>query len=353
MSAASVATQRVPEVKARSVVANLDCLRSFAVLSVLVSHGMVMTTSILTGKPIYYPWGAVGVMAFFVHTSLVLMLSLERMHRSSPDALARRFYIRRLFRLYPLSILCVAVTMLFQLPAGYVLGTEYRPFTPGAVVANLLLVQNFFTHRTIAGPMWSLPYEVDMYLVLPFLFYVAIRKDSWKIFIWAILAFSVLGFVVRLMLGHTNILGYVPCFLAGVFAFSVRKLLVPRIPAAVWPIFLLVWFTIFGSLLKDRPMTEQFLVQWSLCFLLGVSIYLFHESQNRVWNRVTAIIAKYSYGIYLSHMPAIWLVVRTFKITEPVTMMAMWLFITAIGSVLAYHLLEGPMINVGRKFSDR
>ena len=60
--------------------ANLDCLRAIAVLLVVVDH-FVAT---LAGR--YSPvcefgeaLGRLGVIAFFVHTSLVLMLSQERL----------------------------------------------------------------------------------------------------------------------------------------------------------------------------------------------------------------------------------------------------------------------------------
>src|SRR5271167_184997 len=82
--------------------ANLDCLRTFAVLSVIVDHAGVMLASVRGAEPAAWVLriGHIGVLAFFVHTSLVLMFSLERLSRS-PDPLAFRFYIRRLFRIYP------------------------------------------------------------------------------------------------------------------------------------------------------------------------------------------------------------------------------------------------------------
>jgi peptidoglycan/LPS O-acetylase OafA/YrhL len=78
--------------------ANLDLLRSVAVLLVLVSH-IPVALGHADGR-----WGVVtlagryGVLMFFIHTSLVLMMSLERSERQGP-ALIRRFYIRRAFRI--------------------------------------------------------------------------------------------------------------------------------------------------------------------------------------------------------------------------------------------------------------
>src|SRR6266850_1776977 len=94
--------------------ANLDFLRAIAVLLVLAQHlcrrmhvehiGWAPTTSL----------GLFGVLLFFVHTSLVLMYSMERsgLHGA---LLFKDFCIRRIFRIYPLSILAVAAAWALHL----------------------------------------------------------------------------------------------------------------------------------------------------------------------------------------------------------------------------------------------
>src|SRR6185436_18412423 len=61
--------------------ANLDCLRSFAVLAVLIDHLEMMLASVhgRASAEFFVKLGHLGVLAFFVHTSLVLMFSLERL----------------------------------------------------------------------------------------------------------------------------------------------------------------------------------------------------------------------------------------------------------------------------------
>src|SRR5665213_2328994 len=60
---------------------NLDLLRSIAVLLVLLNH--VLSIFQVDAGIGTLPWmlGRVGVLMFFVHTSFVLMLSLERSRR--------------------------------------------------------------------------------------------------------------------------------------------------------------------------------------------------------------------------------------------------------------------------------
>jgi peptidoglycan/LPS O-acetylase OafA/YrhL len=59
--------------------------------------------------------GQLGVLLFFIHTSLVLMMSLARLEKSE-GGLAARFYIRRAFRIYPLAIVAVLSVVALQIP---------------------------------------------------------------------------------------------------------------------------------------------------------------------------------------------------------------------------------------------
>ncbi len=64
--------------KVRYELPNLDCLRAFAVSCVLINHivTMLRTRHGLPDLPFASALGRTGVLAFFVHTSLVLMQSL-------------------------------------------------------------------------------------------------------------------------------------------------------------------------------------------------------------------------------------------------------------------------------------
>jgi len=142
---------------------NLDFLRATAVLLVLVSHVLFATY----GQPcdwIAKPMGRIGVLFFFVHTCTVLMLSLER----RPDTV--RFYVRRFFRIYPLSVFAVLVYAAFQIPNTGWLLNEYPKISGKDILANLLLVQNLTLSKDVLSVLWSLPLEIQMYVVLPLLY---------------------------------------------------------------------------------------------------------------------------------------------------------------------------------------
>ena len=78
--------------------ANLDLLRASAVLLVFFSH-VPYALGVKSGWD-FDSIGHYGVMMFFIHTSLVLSMSMARLEKQG-NRMVRSFYIRRAFRIYP------------------------------------------------------------------------------------------------------------------------------------------------------------------------------------------------------------------------------------------------------------
>ena len=128
--------------------ANLDLLRSVAVSVVLADH---LALTLFRPSPLNESvlkfaaaMGQAGVLAFFVHTSLVLMYSLQRMTRTGRQV-TLRFYVRRFFRIYPLSIFCIALALVFHVPDN---PRAVRTIvTLPIVFSNLLLIRRISSGR--------------------------------------------------------------------------------------------------------------------------------------------------------------------------------------------------------------
>ncbi len=151
---------------------SLDLLRAIAVLCVFMSHLLSAL-----GIPNIDSLGRFGVVIFFVHTSFVLMASLERLdvYAKSDCRLIAAFCIRRFFRIYPLAILFVLLVPMFHIPASP--GMIYAWVGVKDFLSNLALIQNLTFTADILGPLWSLPLEVQMYVILPFA-YLIVRGDA-------------------------------------------------------------------------------------------------------------------------------------------------------------------------------
>ena len=105
-----------PRERATANSANLDLLRSFAVTLVVGFHLAKFFNLKFAGLRIT-DFGLLGVMLFFVHTTLVLMFSLERQSMRPAASLFFPFMVRRCFRIYPLALAVVLCVYLFHIPS--------------------------------------------------------------------------------------------------------------------------------------------------------------------------------------------------------------------------------------------
>ncbi len=204
---------------------NLDCLRGIAVMLVIAAH-------LLTYKDYFVSFahriGLFGVMLFFIHTSLVLLDSLHRQARQMGGRhLAVWFLLRRIFRIYPASIFVVSVVWTFGIPVAAIHPGSFSAsrMTLSVLASNLLLVQNLTHHDSILGPLWSLPFEMDMYLLLPILFvFVSKERTSTRVTVLTV-SVSFIQWAVHAWRGSVpGIFNYVPFVLLGAVAFARRKL---------------------------------------------------------------------------------------------------------------------------------
>lgn len=191
-----------------------------------------------------------------------------------------------------------------------------------------------------------------MYLVLPVLYYLAIKQRS-AIYLFGLFAiFCSLGFLVSIRTGgHLNMAAYVPCFISGVLCYSLRNHVRDVIPAVLWPLFLLL--LILGYRFSSTHGEPPYWVGWCFCLLLGLSINAFRNSEIKPINSIVEKIALYSYGVYLIHLPVLYLVFMVLGIQNPAYGTLIFLALTAIGSLITYHLIESPFIDLGRRLSSK
>jgi peptidoglycan/LPS O-acetylase OafA/YrhL len=342
---------------------NLDFLRSAAVLLVVGFH-LAKYFNWQPGRLQVTDFGLLGVMLFFVHTTLVLMFSLERQRANSSVPLFMPFMMRRCFRIYPLAIFAVAFVYLFRIPSDLQFGRfDLLHQTAGNFAANLLLIQNVTRQKANPGPLWSLPLELQMYLVLPALFlFASYLKSAWGIiaFWWATvglwfsagLIFGLLPLSeggirspVEALLKFTR---FAPCFLPGIIAYKLWRR--PRVLSGfLWPVFLLLCCGVFLLFSGSQPIE----VGWLICFGIGLGVCLFRELPAGRLTRLAQIVARYSYGIYLFHYFAIWLGFSVARLLDFRLQVMIFVSTLVCVSAILYHIVEAPMIALGARASKR
>jgi peptidoglycan/LPS O-acetylase OafA/YrhL len=342
--------------------ANLDLLRSFAVTLVVGFHLAKFFNWRMSALRIT-DFGLLGVMLFFVHTTLVLMFSLERQRARPGASLLIPFMIRRCFRIYPLAMAVVFFVFVFHVPSDLQFGRfNLLHQSASNVLANLFLVQNVTQQKANPGVLWSLPLELQMYLTLPALFLFASRVKWWGViaFWWGAVAFwFAVGYSTGMLpLSEGGVRSpaeallkftrFAPCFLPGLLAYKMWR--GPKIfPSWLWPTFLVSCCALFVWLSGNEPIETG----WLICFAIGLGVCFFREIPSNAITGLTKLIARYSYGIYLLHYFAIWVAFVVFRKVTVAIKAAIFLAVLVSLSVLLYHAVEAPLILVGVKLADK
>ena len=327
--------------------ANLDLLRATAVLCVVLGH-----LSASAGLPFPKNWSFFGVVLFFVHTSFVLMGSLARLEVTGftrPWPLALGFMIRRIFRIYPLSILFVLLVPVFGIP--HFPGEAYAWLGWPAFLSNLAITQNLTKSRVVLAPLWTLPVEVQMYCVLPFL-YMALRRGRYRSFFFWLAAVLVAVTIPTIFIGRLNILLYAPCFVAGMVAFELSKVSAKRLPAWLWPLTLALVIAVWTPFGNANFMAEVRRA-WVFALVLAVFVPQFREITMAAVAKPAHLIAKYSYGLYLSHVVIYWLAIDAMRHFPLALRILVGVAGIIVVPVAVFHLVEDPCIKMGGRCAAR
>lgn len=334
---------------------NLDVLRAVAVLCVLANHVGLLVHPPASVVALVTHIGNAGVQLFFVHTALVLMASLER--QGDDRHWIGVFYLRRALRIYPLAIATVLLVVATGMPrlVPMIGGHAASSHWPASVVAaNAALVQNLLDLPDVLGPFWTLPVEVDMYVLLPFCFLVA-RRPSGRGMAALLVALVAASFVTTASAvpgaWRLNVFQYGPCFFGGILAFHLLRS-GARPARASWTLAVLLVAVIAAvPLLADTA--PVYLKLWLPCLLLGLALPSIAELPLSTVTVVGKTIARYSYGIYLLHVPIFWF---AFDVCRAVPL-AVQIIIAVVGLFVvpwaAFHVIEQPAIRFGQQLTHR
>ena len=318
-------------------------------MSVFISH---LIGTALRDKS-FGSLGRFGVILFFVHTSFVLMASLQRLEgtASSDIHLMLAFWIRRIFRIYPLAILCVVLVAVFRIPENPF--KEYFWMGLKGFLSNLALIQNFTGSPNSLSVLWSLPLEVQMYAVLPLaFFFIRGRRRYRSLALW--IASVLLALLLDRIHWRGGVIKFAPCFASGVVAFDLLRSRgwTWKLPAWVWPIGILGTIVLFGPH-DDVGLQYKMSSAWGLSLFLGVLYANVKEGRSNWFYSVSHWIAEHSYGIYLSHTVILWFVF--FRMEQyPLWLKIVVLTAGAIGvPAILYITIEKPLILVGGRIAKR
>jgi peptidoglycan/LPS O-acetylase OafA/YrhL len=172
----------------------LEGWRGIACLMVLAYH-----CGVNLRNPPFAIFGFTGVHLFFVLSGYLLFrpyASAMMQGRAIPDA--RSFYLRRFIRIFPPYLISLFAFVLLRWVGGS------KPPTASNVGAHVFLVFNYFPQIdffSINAVYWSLAIEMQFYLLLPIVCFIAVRLFSGRVGIRSVImcvsAFLALGVFSR------------------------------------------------------------------------------------------------------------------------------------------------------------
>ena len=277
---------KVPEPSLSRRVSGLDELRGLSILWVFICHGTGLTTWMPTS---FSGYGFHGVVLFFLISGYLITCILRE--SKNRDNYFGRFYINRAFRIWPLMLGALLLSVLVWPQYGR------------SAVLNLLLVNNYGMAVGIEPPMrtdvmWSLAIEEQFYLFWPVLIWLFPNRQI--LYLIAIIIGLGLAFDAQLLPGghmiiHKTTHGNMQYIAMGAaVAFGKTGLKFMLVP---WGIFFSWWMAKNGlSALNDFPWTW-----YGTTFLLGLLVYYTTQVKPFIQNKALSGVGRLCYGLYIIH----------------------------------------------------
>jgi len=191
-AASSLPAAHIPRVDA------LDTGRALAVVGVILVHLALFMHDLPAWLKAFADMGQYGVQLFFVISAVTIMMTLEddtRRFGGDRSLIARRFYVKRFFRIAPLYYVAVAVYAAGNHLAALVGAQITAPHDMADVFANLAFIHAWVPTavNTVVPGGWSIGVEMCFYLFAPSIFAaVRMRGGLWRMSV-VLLTFSALA----------------------------------------------------------------------------------------------------------------------------------------------------------------
>ena len=291
---------------------NLDVLRFFLASLVAINHVPLMSK--VQGLPFYnemaiFHKGKEAVFMFFALSGF-LIIRLIYLAKQREVFSIRKFYIRRILRIFPLYYLVLFFGFTFY---HYILPKVGIPFEIDYKLSDGLLMTMFFIPNVFTGMyspgaiiqvLWSLGIEEQFYLLIaPLAFFI---KKDW--FLKVLVLLTVVYFIVF----HLDVIwflqefsfAYYFLFFGGIVSILEEKKKLEFLKSTVWiPIIITILVFVYytTNLLEFRNFTLRNL---TACILLSLFVHTisYNNLGVTIKNKYLNYFGQISYGIYMYHV---------------------------------------------------
>jgi peptidoglycan/LPS O-acetylase OafA/YrhL len=341
----------------------LDALRALAVLAVMVHHFLPVDRYL---PPDYITLGLLAVRLFFVLSGFLITGILLSYRNEERGTALRRFYLRRILRIFPIYYLTLFIALALQV----------RPIQQGAFW-HLTYLSNYVavSHPEWMGPashFWTLAVEEQFYFVWPFILLFVPQRHLAKTIVGtialAVLFRAFVLFVLSLSIDAAGLFTFATLDSLGGGAllalFHYDERLRPRLPRLM-KLFLVSGLVIVTLTTGCYVFNVGFRILHTL-LCLGVS-FLFvvliektargftGKAKSVMENRAVLYVGKISYGLYVYHNFMLAIVVYyllKWTAAPDYRLVAVLATITTFAAaIVSWHLIERPLAQLKNRFT--
>lgn len=331
----------------------LDLIRGIAALAVFFQHaGEGLWPEFAIFSHDWFNVGKFGVVIFFLTSGFVIPLSLERGKSTI------KFWIGRLFRLYPLYWASLTLVVLLETIGIPSVPQDFRSNLVYNSLVNITMLQDFVGVPHAIGLYNTLTLELIFYIICTILFVFKIHAKTYM-WAWGVLGLTVFGSVlvplgIEKRLPMAAMFYILSMFVGTVFyryySRSVTKSQVVKLLVAVSGVAIAGTYVNYVLYTKAATAEYTFLsvtTPWAIGYAFFLGAFTFRD---RTFPQVFAWLGKISYSVYLIH-PVILII--TPDLSSRPLMLAVMLAGTLILANATYNFIEHPLIEFGRKLQKK
>jgi len=377
----------VTETKQKIYFPGLNGLRFFASFAVIITHTELIKMAFgfenSWKHPIIFNLGGLGVFFFFVLSGFLITYLLLAEKESTNTISIKEFYLRRIFRIWPLYYLIFILGFFilphfFELHITY-LENDFNRYYKNQFWTYLLILPNlgYAMHGAIPhiGHLWTIGVEEQFYLLWPLL--LKTNKKILRLLLLLIIGLVTFKLLVLLLsithydfpfvIGLKNFIAMlkIECMaIGGIGAYILfyKKNMILKIVYNFWThvlawvsIPLLIYFT------PEKLQNGNHIV-YSIAFLVIIlNVAGNKKSFVKLENKIMHSLGSISYGIYMYHLmliPIILLFIK--KLLTPLNSGLLFNAIlytavistTCLISFLSYNFFEKKFLLLKRKYTN-
>ena len=351
----------------------LDSLRFFAAYLVVLHHAeqIRMKYGLFNLKEYsLFNNGGIAVTFFFVLSGFLISYLLFKEHGESSTISVKKFYYRRILRIWPLYFLLVIIgTLVLPYVLDFIGYSYIMPYNFNDVIYYYILFSPFMVNilygHHLIEPLWSIGVEELFYIVWAPLFKF-LRKYILPIIIIVIFVrclfiyFSFLGFfdpVIERLINMLRFEAMAIGALGSYLVYNYRNIL-SNFLFSKWSQLILITFillrifffnfltenNIFFNYLYTTPVLSKFLIMIIFSWLI-INISLNPKSIISLNNKMFSFLGNISYGIYMYHMLIIFGLVVFLK--------DYLLYLNNLNSSIIFYLLLTSIVILASYLSKR